>query len=74
MHIFYNLIVRHYKDPGSSLILFSGSCGYNLTAVRAMQGLLEGPMRIGFDAREVRYRKGIGTYSRNLLKQFADLG
>jgi len=31
-------------------------------------------MRIGFDAREVRYRKGIGTYSRNLLRQFADSG
>jgi glycosyltransferase involved in cell wall biosynthesis len=31
-------------------------------------------MRIGFDAREVRYRKGIGTYSRNLLRQFAEMG
>jgi len=31
-------------------------------------------MRIGFDAREVRYRKGIGTYSRNLLRHFADMG
>jgi len=31
-------------------------------------------MRIGFDAREVRYRKGIGTYSRNLLRQFAGMG
>jgi glycosyltransferase involved in cell wall biosynthesis len=31
-------------------------------------------MRIGFDARAVRYRKGIGTYSRNLLQQFADSG
>lgn len=31
-------------------------------------------MRIGFDAREVRYRKGIGTYSRNLLRQFAAMG
>ena len=31
-------------------------------------------MRIGFDAREVHYRKGIGTYSRNLLRRFADSG
>ncbi|NLV72292.1 MAG: glycosyltransferase family 4 protein [Actinobacteria bacterium] len=31
-------------------------------------------MRIGFDAREVRYRKGIATYSQNLLRCFADLG
>jgi len=31
-------------------------------------------MRIGFDARAVRYRKGIGTYSRNLLQQYADRG
>jgi glycosyltransferase involved in cell wall biosynthesis len=31
-------------------------------------------MRIGFDARAVRSRKGIGTYSRNLLKCFADSG
>lgn len=31
-------------------------------------------MRIGFDARAVRYRKGIATYSRNLLEQFADSG
>jgi glycosyltransferase involved in cell wall biosynthesis len=31
-------------------------------------------MRIGFDARAVRYRKGIGTYSHNLLQQFAELG
>jgi len=29
-------------------------------------------MRIGFDARPVLFRGGIGTYSRNLLKQFAD--
>ena len=31
-------------------------------------------MRIGFDARAVRYRGGIGIYSRNLLQQFADFG
>ena len=31
-------------------------------------------MRIGFDARAIRYRKGIGTYSRNLLRQFAEAG
>lgn len=31
-------------------------------------------MRIGFDARAVRYRKGIGTYACNLLQQFADSG
>jgi glycosyltransferase involved in cell wall biosynthesis len=31
-------------------------------------------MRIGFDARVVRYRGGIGTYSRNLLQQFAESG
>lgn len=31
-------------------------------------------MRIGFDARTVRYRGGIGIYSRNLLRQFADFG
>jgi glycosyltransferase involved in cell wall biosynthesis len=31
-------------------------------------------MRIGYDARAVRYRKGIDTYSRNLLRQFADMG
>ncbi|MBN1322063.1 MAG: glycosyltransferase family 4 protein [Thermoleophilia bacterium] len=31
-------------------------------------------MRIGFDARAVRYRGGIGIYSRNLLRQFADFG
>jgi hypothetical protein len=31
-------------------------------------------MRIGFDARAVRSRKGIGTYSRNLLQCFADSG
>lgn len=31
-------------------------------------------MRIGFDARTVRYRGGIGIYSRNLLEQFADSG
>jgi glycosyltransferase involved in cell wall biosynthesis len=31
-------------------------------------------MRIGFDARAIRYRKGIGTYSRNLLQQYADAG
>lgn len=30
-------------------------------------------MRIGFDARAIRYR-GIGTYSRNLLLRFADTG
>jgi glycosyltransferase involved in cell wall biosynthesis len=29
-------------------------------------------MRIGFDARAVLFRGGIGTYSRNILKQFAD--
>ncbi len=31
-------------------------------------------MRIGFDARAVRDRKGIGTYSRNLLQQYANRG
>jgi glycosyltransferase involved in cell wall biosynthesis len=31
-------------------------------------------MRIGFDARTVPHRGGIGIYSRNLLRQFADLG
>lgn len=31
-------------------------------------------MRIGFDARAVRHRKGIGTYSRNLLQQYAEAG
>lgn len=31
-------------------------------------------MRIGFDARAVRYRRGIGIYSRNLLQEFADSG
>lgn len=31
-------------------------------------------MRIGFDARAVALRGGIGTYTRNLLKQFADSG
>jgi len=31
-------------------------------------------VRIGFDARAVRYRKGIGTYSRNLLQQYANRG
>lgn len=31
-------------------------------------------MRIGFDARAVRHRKGIGTYSRNLLQQYAQAG
>lgn len=31
-------------------------------------------MRIGFDARAIRHRKGIGTYSRNLLQHFADAG
>ena len=30
-------------------------------------------MRIGFDARAISYR-GIGTYSRNLLRHFADSG
>jgi len=30
-------------------------------------------VRIGFDARAIRYR-GIGTYSRNLLQHFADAG
>ena len=30
-------------------------------------------MRVGFDARAIRYR-GIGTYSRNLLRQFASSG
>ena len=30
-------------------------------------------MRIGFDARAISYR-GIGTYSRNLLRHFADAG
>jgi glycosyltransferase involved in cell wall biosynthesis len=31
-------------------------------------------VRIGFDARAVALRGGIGTYTRNLLKQFADYG
>ena len=31
-------------------------------------------MRIGFDARVVPLRGGIGTYSRNILRQFADAG
>ncbi len=31
-------------------------------------------MRIGFDARAVPLRGGIGTYSRNILQQFADAG
>jgi glycosyltransferase involved in cell wall biosynthesis len=31
-------------------------------------------MRIGFDARAIRHRKGIGTYSRNLLQHYADAG
>ena len=31
-------------------------------------------MRIGFDARAVILRGGIGTYSRNLLRQFAESG
>ena len=31
-------------------------------------------MRIGFDARAIRHRKGIGTYSRNLLQHFAEAG
>lgn len=31
-------------------------------------------MRIGFDARAVRFRGGIGTYSRNLLREFGYLG
>ncbi len=31
-------------------------------------------MRIGFDARAISHRKGIGTYSRNLLEQFALAG
>ncbi len=31
-------------------------------------------MRIGFDARAVALRGGIGTYTRNLLRQFADSG
>jgi glycosyltransferase involved in cell wall biosynthesis len=31
-------------------------------------------MRIGFDARTVPLRGGIGTYSRNILKQFAEAG
>ena len=31
-------------------------------------------MRIGFDARVVSLRGGIGTYVRNILKQFADAG
>ncbi|MBN1630600.1 MAG: glycosyltransferase family 4 protein [Thermoleophilia bacterium] len=31
-------------------------------------------MKIGFDARAVPYRKGIGTYSRNLLQQYAEAG
>ena len=31
-------------------------------------------MRIGFDARTVPLRGGIGTYSRNILRQFADAG
>ncbi|NLE11228.1 MAG: glycosyltransferase family 4 protein [Actinobacteria bacterium] len=31
-------------------------------------------MKIGFDARAIPYRKGIGIYSRNLLRQFADAG
>jgi glycosyltransferase involved in cell wall biosynthesis len=31
-------------------------------------------MRIGFDARTVPLRGGIGTYSRNMLQQFADAG
>jgi glycosyltransferase involved in cell wall biosynthesis len=31
-------------------------------------------MRIGFDARAVLLRGGIGTYSRNLLRQFANAG
>ena len=31
-------------------------------------------MRIGFDARAVPLRGGIGTYSRNILQEFADAG
>jgi glycosyltransferase involved in cell wall biosynthesis len=31
-------------------------------------------MRIGFDARAVPLRGGIGTYSRNMLQEFADAG
>lgn len=29
-------------------------------------------MKIGFDARAIPYRKGIGTYSRNLLREYAE--
>lgn len=31
-------------------------------------------MKIGFDARAIPYRKGIATYSRNLLQQYAEAG
>lgn len=31
-------------------------------------------MRIGFDARTVRFRGGIGTYTRNLLREFGEAG
>jgi glycosyltransferase involved in cell wall biosynthesis len=31
-------------------------------------------MRIGFDARAIRHRIGIGTYSRNLLQKYAEAG
>ena len=31
-------------------------------------------MRIGFDARAVRHRRGIAVYSRNLLQQYAEAG
>lgn len=31
-------------------------------------------MKIGFDARAIPYRKGIGTYSHNLLQQYAEAG
>lgn len=31
-------------------------------------------MRIGFDARTVRFRGGIGTYTRNLLREFGEVG